>query len=72
MAQLTINQCQNCGKILAPGVTECGKCHTKHAIQPTVVYPLRFTAAQAADYRAQFQEQVAACLKDSTVSIVGL
>lgn len=65
MAQLTINQCQNCGKILAPGVTECGKCHTKHAIQPTVVYPLRFTAAQAADYRAQFQEQVAACPKDS-------
>ncbi|MCQ2324808.1 MAG: hypothetical protein MJZ58_01270 [Paludibacteraceae bacterium] len=65
MAQLTINQCQNCGKILAPGVTECGKCHTKHAIQPTVVNPLRFTAAQAADYRAQFQEQVAACPKDS-------
>ena len=65
MAQLTINQCQNCGKILAPGVTECGKCHTKHAIQPTVVNPLRFTAAQAADYRAQFQEQAAACPKDS-------
>lgn len=65
MAQLTINQCQQCGKILAPGVTECGKCHTKHAIQPTVVNPLRFTAAQAADYRAQFQEQVAACPKDS-------
>lgn len=65
MAQLTINQCQKCGKILAPGVTECGKCHTKHAMQPTVVNPLRFTAAQAADYRAQFQEQVAACPKDS-------
>lgn len=65
MAQLTINQCQQCGKILAPGVTECGKCHTKHAMQPTVVNPLRFTAAQAADYRAQFQEQVAACPKDS-------
>lgn len=65
MAQLTINQCQRCGKILAPGVTECGKCHTKHAMQPTVVNPLRFTAAQAADYRAQFQEQVAACPKDS-------
>lgn len=65
MAQLTINQCQNCGKILAPGVTECGKCHTKHAIQPTVVNPLRFTAAQAADYRAQFQEQAVACPKDS-------
>lgn len=65
MAQLTINQCQNCGKILAPGVTECGKCHTKHAIQPTVVNPLRFTAAQAADYRVQFQEQATACPKDS-------
>lgn len=62
---LTINQCQNCGKILAPGVTECGKCHTKHAIQPTVVNPLRFTAAQAADYRAQFQEYATVCPKNA-------
>lgn len=65
MAQLTINQCQNCGKILASGVTECGKCHTKHAILPTVVNPLRFTAVQAADYRARFQEHATACPKDS-------
>lgn len=65
MAQLTINQCQVCGKILAPGVTECGKCHTKHSIQPATVNPLRFTAAEAAEYRAEFQEQVAACPKDS-------
>lgn len=65
MAQLTINQCQNCGKILAPGVTKCGKCHTEHSIAPAVVNPLRFTAAEAADYKAQFQEQVAACPKDS-------
>lgn len=65
MAQLSINQCQRCGKILAPGVTECGKCHTKHSLQPTVVNPLRFSAAEAAEYRAQFQEQVEACPKDS-------
>lgn len=65
MAQLAINQCQTCGKILAPGVTECGKCHTKHSLQPTVVNPLRFTAAEAADYRAQFQEQLEASPKDS-------
>ena len=65
MAQLTINQCQNCGKILAPGVTRCGKCHTEHSIAPAVVNPLRFTAAEAAEYRAQFQEQVEACPKDS-------
>ncbi len=65
MAQLTVNQCQVCGKILAPGVTECGKCHTKHSIQPATVNPLRFTAAEAAEYRAEFQEQVAACPKDS-------
>ena len=65
MAQLTVNQCQVCGKILAPGVTECGKCHTKHSIQPAVVNPLRFTAAEAAEYRAEFQEQVTACPKDS-------
>ena len=65
MAQLTINQCQKCGKILAPGVTECGKCHTKHSIQPATVDPLKFTAAEAAQYRAEFQEQVAACPKDS-------
>ncbi|MBQ3672981.1 MAG: hypothetical protein II928_00735 [Paludibacteraceae bacterium] len=64
MAQLTINQCQKCGKILAPGVTECGKCHTKHSIRPTVVDPLRFTAAEVADYRQQFQENAAACPKD--------
>lgn len=30
-----------------------------------MVNPLRFTAAEAADYRAQFQEQVEACPKDS-------
>lgn len=65
MAQLTINQCQTCSKILAPGVTECPKCHTQHAIQPRVVNPLRFTPAEVADYRAEFQEQVAACPKDS-------
>lgn len=65
MAQLTINQCQNCGKILAPGVTKCGKCHTEHSIAPAVVNPLRFSAAEAAEYKAQFQEQVAACPKDS-------
>lgn len=65
MAQLSINQCQTCGKILAPGVTECGKCHTKHSLQPTIVNPLRFSAAEAAEYRAQFQEQVEACPKDS-------
>ena len=65
MAQLSINQCQTCGKILAPGVTECGKCHTKHSLQPTIVNPLRSSAADAAAYRAQFQEQVEACPKDS-------
>ena len=65
MAQLSINQCQNCGKILAPGVTKCGKCHTEHSVIPTVVNPLRFSAAEAAGYRSQFEEQVKEFPKDS-------
>ena len=65
MAQLSINQCQNCGKILAPGVTKCGKCHTEHSVIPTVVNPLRFSAAEAAEYRSQFEEQVKEFPKDS-------
>ncbi len=65
MAQLTINQCQKCGKILAPGVTKCGKCHTEHSVMPSVVNPLRFSAAEAAEYRSQFEEQVKEFPKDS-------
>ena len=65
MAQLTINQCQKCGKILAPGVTKCGKCHTEHSVIPAVVNPLRFTAAEAAEYRSEFEEQVKEFPKDS-------
>ena len=65
MAQLTINQCQKCGKILAPGVTKCGKCHTEYSVMPSVVNPLRFSAAEAAEYRSQFEEQVKEFPKDS-------
>lgn len=67
MAQLTINQCQVCSKVLAPGVTVCPKCHTEHSIKPTVVNPLRFSAAESAEYKSQFEEQVRNSPQDSNM-----
>lgn len=67
MAHLTINQCQVCSKVLAPGVTVCPKCHTEHSIKPTVVNPLRFSAAESAEYKAQFEEQVKNSPQDSNM-----
>ena len=46
MAQLTINRCKKCTRVLPAGTTVCPKCHTEHSIVPEVVKPARPTASR--------------------------
>ena len=57
MAQLTINRCKKCTRVLPAGTTVCPKCHTEHSIVPEVVNPLRFTPMQAEEMRKELEIQ---------------